>query len=104
MQDLDQTTWGAKLSEDSNAIILDVRAPWEYEEGNIPGARNIDVQDAAGFMDAVGKLDASKNYYVYCRSGGRSARACMIMNAVGVPNTFNLIGGITEWQGAVTTN
>lgn len=104
MQDLDQTTWKARLSEDSNAVILDVRAPWEFDEGHIHNATNVDVQDAAGFMEAISSLDASKNYYVYCRSGGRSARACMIMNSVGVPNTFNLIGGMSEWQGAVATN
>lgn len=102
MQDLDQSTWKAQLSEDPDAVILDVRAPWEFDEGYIPNAQNIDVQDAAGFMNAIGQLDTSKNYYVYCRSGGRSARACMIMNSVGVSNTFNLQGGITEWEGAVT--
>jgi len=104
MQDLDQTTWKAQLSEDSNAVILDVRAPWEFEEGAIPNAVNVNVQDAATFMEAIGKMDAAKNYYVYCRSGGRSAQACMIMNSVGVPSTFNLLGGISEWRGAVTTN
>ena len=45
------------------------------------------------------RFDPNKNYYVYCRSGARSAQACMIMNASGIANTFNLVGGVMNWTG-----
>jgi len=44
-------------------------------------------------------LDKSKNYYIYCRSGNRSGQACAVFNQSGVQNTYNLIGGMMEWNG-----
>jgi len=46
-------------------------------------------------------LDKTKKYYVYCRSGGRSGQACNIMQQMGFGNTYNLIGGIMEWEGPI---
>ena len=47
------------------------------------------------------KLDKSKNYYVYCRSGGRSAQAATLMDQMGFNETYNLLGGFKEWDGDV---
>jgi len=102
MQDLTQSQWRDQLSQDENATILDVRTDVEVAEGMIPTARQIDIQNAAGFMEQAKSLDTSKNYYIYCRSGGRSAQACMILNSLGFPNTYNLKGGMMEWQGETT--
>jgi len=103
MQDLTQTQWREQITQDDNALILDVRTDMEVEEGMIPNAQQIDIQNAAGFMDKAKELDASKNYYVYCRSGGRSAQACMILNSLGLPKTYNLLGGMLEWDGETTS-
>jgi rhodanese-related sulfurtransferase len=103
MQDLTQTQWREQITQDDNALILDVRTDMEVEEGMIPTAQQIDIHNAAGFMEKAKELDASKNYYVYCRSGGRSAQACMILNSLGFPNTFNLLGGMLEWNGETTS-
>ena len=103
MQDLTQTQWREQITQDDNALILDVRTDMEVEEGMIPNAQQIDIQDAAGFMEKAKALDASKNYYVYCRSGGRSAQACMILNSLKLPNTYNLLGGMLEWDGETTS-
>lgn len=102
MQDLTQTQWREQLTQDNNALILDVRTDMEVEEGMIPNAQQINIQDAAGFMEKAKALDTSKNYYVYCRSGGRSAQACMILKSLGFPNTYNLLGGMLEWDGETT--
>ena len=50
-------------------------------------------------MAGLEGLDPSKVYFVYCRSGARSARACQIMGQMGFATTFNLLGGILEWEG-----
>ncbi|MFL0352207.1 rhodanese-like domain-containing protein [Xanthomarina sp. GH4-25] len=104
MADLAQEQWQKELLADSNAVILDVRTEEELEEGRIPNAINIDIYQGQEFIDQIEALDKSKNYYVYCRSGGRSAQACAIMNQLGYTNTFNLLGGFCEWQGDVSNN
>lgn len=101
MADLPQEEWKEQLSDDANAFILDVRTPEEVEEGYIPNMTNIDIHLGQGFLDELEKLDKSKSYYVYCRSGARSAQACAIMNSVGIENTYNLEGGFMNWEGEV---
>ncbi len=99
MADLTQQQWCEKLESDNNAVILDVRTPLEVEEGIIPGAIVMDIQNTSEFYAKAQKLDASKNYYIYCRSGGRSGQACALFNALGIKNAYNLIGGIMAWKG-----
>jgi rhodanese-related sulfurtransferase len=98
---LDQEVWRDQLKEDANSIILDVRTEEEFNEGIIPGAINIDIYKGQGFIDAIEEMDKSKNYYVYCRSGGRSGQACSIMSELGFENAYNLLGGIMNWEGEV---
>ena len=101
MSDLSQEEWAEQLASDDNAFILDVRTPEEVEEGYIPGATNIDIYLGQDFLDEIEKLDKSKNYYVYCRSGNRSGQACAIMNSIGIENAYNLEGGFMNWEGEV---
>ncbi|MER3318635.1 rhodanese-like domain-containing protein [Flagellimonas lutimaris] len=102
MADLSQEEWEEQMKNDDNAFMLDVRTPQEFEEGYIPGAVNIDIYLGQGFLEELGKLDKSKNYYVYCRSGARSGQACAIMNSIGIENAYNLEGGFMNWEGERT--
>lgn len=99
--DLSQSDWSQKLSETKNAILLDVRTEDECSEGIIPNALQIDIYKGQGFIDEVEILDKTKTFFVYCRSGGRSAQACAVMNQLGFENTYNLEGGFTNWKGDV---
>lgn len=102
MADLQQKDWTKLLSKDNNSVVLDVRTLDEVEElGIIPEALHIDIFKGQGFIDEIQKLDTSKNYFVYCKAGGRSAQACAIMNQLGFEKTYNLLGGFTEWEGKV---
>lgn len=101
MKNLSQEEWRKGISNNNNYEILDVRTQDEFQEGHIPEAQNIDIYKGQGFLDEVNELDKSKEYYVYCRSGARSAQACALMQQQGFENTFNLSGGITEWKGEV---
>jgi rhodanese-related sulfurtransferase len=98
---LPQEVWWAKAQEDENAVILDVRTEDECNDGIIPNAITIDIYKGQGFVYKIEELDKSKNYYVYCKAGGRSAQACNIMNQLGFENTYNLLGGMMEWNGPV---
>lgn len=99
MSDISQSSWSEKFNADNNAFLLDVRTEDEVEEGYIPNATNIDIHKGQEFISEIEKLDKTKNYYVYCRSGARSAKACAIMTQLGFENTYNLLGGFLEWDG-----
>jgi len=101
MADLSQDEWAEQLQKDDNALILDVRTPEEVEEGYIPNSTNIDIYLGQDFLTELEKLDKSKNYYVYCRSGNRSGQACAIMNSIGFENTYNLEDGFMNWEGEI---
>ncbi len=98
---LAQEVWVDQLKNDENAVILDVRTEDECNEGIIPGAINIDIYKGQGFIYLIEELEKTKNFYVYCKSGGRSGQACSIMNQLGFEKTYNLLGGMMEWNGEV---
>ena len=83
--------------EKKNAVILDVRTPEEFEEAHVVGAINIDYKNES-FRNDVGKLDKGKKYYIYCRSGKRSANSRKIMNELGIKKVYDLNGGIIAWK------
>ncbi|NDP26811.1 MAG: rhodanese-like domain-containing protein [Flavobacterium sp.] len=101
--DLTQDEWVSQFEADANAVILDVRTEDECNEGIIPNAINIDIHKGQGFIDELETLDKSKNYYVYCRSGARSAKACEVMQNLGFENAYNLVGGFMEWDGEIVS-
>lgn len=101
MEDLSQEEWAEQLENDDNAVVLDVRTYNEVVDGIIPNAIHIDIYQGQDFLDEIEKLDKSKNYYVYCRSGNRSGQACKIMYDLGFENAYNLEGGVIQWTGDI---
>jgi len=101
--DLTQEEWYSELKKDPNAVVLDVRTEGEVQQGIIPNAIHIDIYKGQGFIYRLEELDKTKNYYVYCRSGSRSRQACSIMNRLGFQNAYNLMGGILDWKGEITS-
>ena len=98
MENLHQEKWREKISNDEDAVIIDARTPQEWQTGIIKEAVLIDFLQPATFMDEINKLDKSKNYYIYCRSGNRSGQACQIFDSLGFNEAYNLIGGMLEWD------
>ena len=80
-ENLNVEQFRAKLN-DPGVVILDVRTPEETAAGKIPNAVEINIQ-AADFEQQLNRLDKSKTYLVYCKAGGRSARACSTMEDIG---------------------
>jgi rhodanese-related sulfurtransferase len=97
--DLTQEEWKSQLDTDDNAFLLDVRTLEEYNNGHIPNATLIDINQPQYFIDKILSLDNSKHYYVYCRSGARSSKACQIMVHYGIGVVKNLLGGFVDWEG-----
>jgi rhodanese-related sulfurtransferase len=89
----------AKLKVDEPGLIfLDVRTPKEVSNGKITSdALEIDFFND-NFTAEVIKLDKTKPYLVYCKSGGRSSKAIDIMHKNGFTNLTNLDGGYSAWS------
>ncbi len=90
-----------KLKNEKKAVVIDVRTPAEWQEGVIEGATLFIDFKGANFEQQIAKLDKSKTYIVYCRSGGRSAGASQVMVDNGFKNVINMQGGILSWGGKV---
>jgi rhodanese-related sulfurtransferase len=90
-----------KIKEEKKAIVIDVRTPAEWQQGVISGADLFIDYNSPAFKQQLAKLDKSKTYIVYCRSGGRSAGASQVMIDSGFKNVINMQGGITSWGGKI---
>ena len=77
--------------------LIDVRTPEEFREGHLEKAINIDIT-ADNFDTKVATLNKEKPIMVYCKSGGRSARASARLKDLGFKNITDLDGGIMNWK------
>ena len=78
----------------AGAVLLDVRTPREYQEGHLPGAINIPVDQVTARAAEIGPPATA--VVVYCLSGGRSARAASALKQLGFERVLNL-GPKTAW-------
>lgn len=85
------------ITEDTTAIVLDVRTAEEFEAGHVENALNIDYLQENLFKKAIKDLDKERTYYVYCRSGRRSYNAAVLMQGIGL-KVVNLNGGYLAWK------
>ncbi len=77
--------------------LVDVRRPDEFtgELGHIPGSELIVLDTLPENMD---RLDKEKPIVFICRSGARSARASLLAKEYGLTETYNMWGGMLEWN------
>lgn len=80
------------------AVLLDVRTPQEYQEGRIPGSKNIPLQNLDRIASVV--KDPETPLFVYCYSGARSSQAVRVLRQLGYTQVKNL-GGIFAYSGKV---
>lgn len=99
-RDLNNEQFKAMMA-DSNVVVVDVRTSDEYQAGHIPNTTlHIDYYKG-DFKEQVSKLDTSKTYILYCRSGYRSGKSIAIFKNLGFTSVHHLDGGITKWNGSI---
>ncbi|TVQ45149.1 MAG: rhodanese-like domain-containing protein [Saprospirales bacterium] len=101
-EDLSSKEFKEKISK-KGVQIIDVRTPAEFRKGHIKGAVNLDLS-AFDFQKKIQELKKEENYFLYCRSGARSAVAARLMSQKGFKNVFNLDRGIMSWNGPLETS
>ena len=99
--DLDQDEWVKKCKLLRDSKIIDVRTPQEFQDYRIPNSENIDFYDPQNFVKKITPLNKEASYFLYCKSGVRSYNSCSIMKDMGFKNVYNLVGGISEWNGEI---
>ncbi len=99
MINLSETEWVKLHDESEESVVIDVRTDDEFSTGYIEGAVNIDFYMGNKFISEIDKLDKSKSYFIYCKSGARSGQTCELMKQKGFKKVYNLEGGILGWTG-----
>ena len=99
MINLSETEWVKLHDESEESVIIDVRTDDEFSTGYIGGAVNIDFYMGNEFISEIEKLDKSKSYFIYCKSGARSGQTYELMKQKGFKKVYNLEGGILGWTG-----
>lgn len=83
------------------ALVVDVRSPEEYAQEHFPGAVNIPIDSVSSRLDEFGGKD--RKIVLYCRSGGRSARAASILEKEGFTGVKDA-GGIRNLFDSASKN
>lgn len=65
-----------------NAIIIDVRMPFEFQSGNVKGSINIPLDEIDERLGEIEKMD--QPLVLICRSGNRSGMAANYLKSKGV--------------------
>jgi len=87
-----------ELAEHPEAIVVDVRKPYEYASAHLEGARSLPLDYINENMPAN---DLSQLYYIYCGSGYRSMTFISILKARGYDNLVDVKDG---YNGIRTSN
>lgn len=103
VQNLSATEFAQKIKA-KNAVVIDVRTPQEVMDGFIEGTDHFFNINDSKFVDNISKLDKTKEYYIYCRSGARSGKAANVMASNGFKKVYNLNGGLNDWTGKLVKN
>jgi len=87
----------ALLEHGAQAQIVDVREAPEFIDklGHLPGARLVPLST---LMERVDELDRERPVVAVCRSGVRSAQACVLLTKAGFGQVANLAGGMLRWK------
>ncbi len=78
--------------DEADATVIDVREPWEYQRGHVPGAVLIPMGDVPERIDEI-----PDGAVLVCATGNRSGHACAWLAAQGKRDLANLAGGTQGW-------
>lgn len=87
-EELEKLNSGKKKDD---MLIIDVRSPEEYQEGHLPNAINIFIDE---FEDRLGEIEDLKDTPIitYCNTGNKSGQAAEILAGNGFKDVTNAPG------------
>lgn len=87
---VDYSQWKTWV-EDNDAVILDIRQPFEWELGTLPDSILIPMTE---LLARVAELPRDRAILCVCRSGSRSDRVAAYLRSAGFERAVNMEGGL----------
>ena len=97
--------------DDPEAVLVDTREEWEYEEGHIPGAVRLDwrelVDEESRGIRPEPELRAlleergvtpDRRVVLYCNTARRISHTYVVLRHLGYPDVAFYEGSLTEWE------
>lgn len=94
IQDIEPKQLHEMLQTDEKPVVVDVREPWEYKKGHVPGARLIPLGQ---LPERWNELDPKLPVVVICATGNRSQSAAALLGQQGFETIYNVLGGTKAW-------
>lgn len=95
VKEIDASQLAQWVGDDSHKMrVIDVRGMEEIAMGTVPKAEALPLHTLPA---KVHELDKAEKLIMICRSGARSAQACMFLQQQGFSNVYNLRGGMMGW-------
>ena len=99
MEEMTATELKQRVDNGHDIQIVDVREDHEDAVASIPNSKHIPLAHVLSRMD---EIDPNRETVVYCKMGGRSARAIDALQRSGFQGKLvNLKGGIIGWSNEV---
>ena len=86
-----------KHRRDRDFAILDIRTPGEFQSGHLAKSIPIDFYSQT-FADQLNRLDKTKTYLVYCRTGNRSTKSLKLFKKLKFQKVYHMASGISAWK------
>jgi hydroxyacylglutathione hydrolase len=83
-----------RLGTDRDLAVLDVREPFEWEEGHIAGAILISMRQVP---ERLAEIPRDRPVALVCRGGPRSSLVGSVLQRQGYSRLINVWGGMTGW-------
>jgi len=95
IQEIDSPELASWIDDEAHQLrIIDVREMREIAQGTIANAVSLPLATLPMRLD---EFEPGEKLVIICRSGARSAQACMFLQQQGFNNAFNLRGGMIGW-------
>src|SRR5712691_2050205 len=82
------------LTAEPAPFLLDVREPWEFQAGHVPGAQLIPLSE---LEQRVNEVPRDRPVLAICHSGQRSLAAAGYLMQLGYMDVSNVDGGTAAW-------
>ena len=88
------TALAAMRDEQPDLLVVDVREPFEWDEGHVDGAVHLPMNEA---VRRIAELPADRPKAVLCAGGLRSSLVISALARQGLTGWYNVAGGMGAW-------